>query len=130
MASGESSYKRFAEGKLKLENNIFVNTAGDNVDEIFKIGTVEGKEPATAELDAANAAVKSYFVTAGNTIGAAGGTTGGGLISRSNVIPSATNGSLSVLDDSFFINTNYKGAFAPNQTAWYAGWTIVESFVK
>jgi hypothetical protein len=123
LASGESSYKRFAEGRLKLENNIFINTAGDDADAIFKIGTVEGKEPVQKELDDANTAVKSYFVSAGNTVG-------GADITRSNVIPSATNGSLSVLDDSFFINTNYKGAFAPNQTAWYSGWTIIESFVK
>ncbi|WP_375558962.1 PKD domain-containing protein [Bernardetia sp. OM2101] len=123
LASGESSYKRFQAGELKLMNNTFVDVAGNDAAEIFAIATVEGKEPTDAELVAAQADVLASFAANGNTVGTLG-------LSRSNLVPSEAGGATSTPTNSFFTNTSYRGAFAVGSTPWYAGWTATEGFIQ
>lgn len=123
LASGESSYKRFQAGELKLMNNTFVDVAGNDAAEIFTIATVEGKEPTDEELAAAQADVLASFAANGNTVGTLG-------LSRSNLVPTEAGGATSTPTNSFFTNTSYRGAFAVGSTPWYAGWTATEGFIQ
>lgn len=121
LASGESSYKRFEAGELKLINNTFINVAGGDITKIFTIATVEGKEPDAASLTAANASILAYFVANGNIAG-----TG---VTRSNVVPTTTAATASV-SNSFFTPVSYRGAFAVGSAPWYAGWTATATFIQ
>lgn len=123
LASGESSYKRFQAGELKLMNNTFVDVAGNDVAAIFTIATVEGKEPTDAELVAAQADVLASFAANGNAVGTLG-------LSRSNLVPTEAGGATSTPSNSFFTNTSYRGAFAVGSTPWYVGWTATEGFIQ
>jgi len=123
LASGESSYKRFQAGQLKLENNVFFNIASNDANSVFTIGTVSGKEPAEAELTVAQDSVKAYFGNAGNVVSDLG-------ITRSNVVPASTSGTLSNPNDDFFDTVDYKGAFEPTATPWYSGWAKVAEVIK
>lgn len=118
LASGESSYKRFEAGQLILANNTFSNVAGNDASAVFTIGTVEGKEPAEAELTAAVSAIQAHFSGQGNAVDAE-------FITRSNVVPAAAGGAVSNPGDSFFDAANYRGAFAPGSTPWFNGWARV-----
>ncbi|WP_291725194.1 PKD domain-containing protein [Bernardetia sp.] len=122
LASGESSYRRFQAGDLKLMNNTFSEIAA-NADSLFTIAVVSGKEPAQADLDAAIADVVAYFPANGNTVGSIG-------VTRSNLVPNANGGSVSAPANSFFTATDYRGAFAVGSTPWYVGWTATESFIQ
>lgn len=124
LASGESSYRRFEGGELKLMNNSFVDVAGNDAASIFTIATVDGKEPEASAKAAADAAVLDYFATAGNTVSTDLG------VSRSNLVPSGNGGATSTSPSSFFTNTSYRGAFAPGSTPWYANWTATEGFIQ
>lgn len=123
LASGQSSYKRFEAGDLKLMNNTFVNVAGNEASQIFTIATVEGKEPQAEELAAATTFLAAYFADNGNNIGSLG-------ISRTNLVPTENGGATSAPSNSFFINTSYRGAFAVGSTPWYLGWTATEGFIQ
>ena len=120
LASGESSYKRFQAGELKLMNNTFTNI-GSNADSLFTITSVSGQEP--ADLASAIAAMVTYFPANGNTVGSIG-------VTRSNLVPTSAGGTTSTPSNAFFTNTSYRGAFAVGATPWYAGWTATESFIQ
>ncbi|AFM04683.1 PDK repeat-containing protein [Bernardetia litoralis DSM 6794] len=123
LASGESSYKRFQAGDLKLMNNTFVEVAGNDAAVMFTVATVEGKEPTDAELAEAEAEVLASFEANGNAVGSLG-------ITRSNVVPTEAGGETSTPSNSFFTTTDYRGAFAVGSTPWYTGWTATEAFVQ
>ncbi len=123
LASGESSYKRFEAGDLKLMNNTFVNVASNDISKLFTIATIEGKEPQTQELETATTSLATYFTQNGNNIGSLG-------ITRSNLIPTENGGATSSPSNSFFTNTSYRGAFAVGSTPWYVGWTASEGFIQ
>jgi hypothetical protein len=121
LASGESSYKRFQAGELKLMNNTFVNVEGGDATKIFTIATVSGQEPDAVALAAAKADVVAYFAANGNTVG-----TG---ITRANLVPTTT-GATATVSNSFFTPVSYRGAFAIGATPWYAGWTATATFIR
>lgn len=122
LASGESSYKRFKAGELKLMNNTFSNLKA-SADTLFAIATVSGQEPVATELATAKADLVTYFAANGNTAGSIG-------VTRSTLVPTSKGGATSTPPNSFFTATDYRGAFAVGATPWYANWTATEKFIK
>ena len=120
LATGESSYKRLQAGELKLMNNTFSNIAA-SADTLFTITSVSGQAP--ADLATAIANLVTYFPANGNTVGSIG-------VTRSNLVPTSAGGVVSVPTNSFFLTTNYRGAFAVGATPWYVGWTATEGFIQ
>jgi len=112
----ESSYDRLVAGDLKLENNLWFNVADGTPAGIFEIITA-GTITTPAEVDEARADFEMYFSDAGNTVADP---------ELNGVVPAAnaavTTG-LSTPSDDFFEAVNYKGAFAPGEEPWIAGWT-------
>lgn len=112
----ESSYDRLVAGDLKLENNIWYNIADGTPANIFTIITAGGVSD-----DIRNEAVDyftAYFTSAGNITDNP---------EMNGVVPAAnaavTTGLSTVPNDGFFEQANYKGAFAPGEEPWIAGWT-------
>ena len=112
----ESSYDRLVAGDLKLENNIWYNVADGTPANIFAIITA-----GTIADDVRDEAVDyfaTYFTEAGNTVADP---------EMNGVVPAAndavTTGLSTVPNDGFFEQTDYKGAFAPGEEPWIAGWT-------
>ncbi|WP_338769717.1 PKD domain-containing protein [Bernardetia sp. ABR2-2B] len=120
LATGESSYKRFQAGELKLMNNTFSNIAA-SADTLFTITAVSGSEP--TDLADAVAALVTYFPTNGNTVGSIG-------VTRSSLVPTEAGGAVSTSSNTFFTATDYRGAFAVGSTPWYTGWTATEAFIQ
>ncbi len=112
LTSNEDSYKRWQEGILKIENNVFWLVAGQtDASNPAKLLYSHG-DGANATLDAA---LSTYF-TSKNTVANPG-------ISASNPVPSnpqTTN--LATAPDNWFQNVNYKGAFGADN--WAKGWTV------
>ncbi|TAF33928.1 MAG: hypothetical protein EAZ57_04320 [Cytophagales bacterium] len=116
------TFDRFNDKTLKLENNIFSKVAGDVAASVFTV-SADSLAKASPRFAPAVADLKAYFTSAGNTVG-------GISVTRTNVVPASTPGALSKPSNSFFSPANYKGAFEPGKSPWYAGWTATEKFIK
>ncbi len=116
------SYKRFKDGELKIENNIFFDIADATIDGVFSVSAKEGISDAdaiTAENEWLN-----YINTAKNTVDVNPGISypADGI----NVIPTGNvTNDLATYPTSFYSNVNYKGAFDPTATNWAEGWTLL-----
>ncbi|HCQ29302.1 MAG TPA: hypothetical protein DIU39_03385 [Flavobacteriales bacterium] len=126
LASGEYSYKRWQQGDLVLEDNVFWNVADGTAAGIFKVSFGSG---ASANPDSATAAstFASYFATANNTV-ADPGLSNNFAANGYNPVPgNAANVSGGTAPtDAWFDNVTYKGAFDPNGTNWAKGWTYLD----
>ena len=121
--TASSSWKRFKDGELLVENNIFFDVA-DNTDAgVFKVKVKDGVsagDAASAESDWA-----AYIATAKNTTNV-----NPGIVYPSagnfNPIPTGTvTGNMATYPTVFFQDVNYKGAFDPNASNWAEGWTLL-----
>ncbi len=112
----ESAYDRLVAGDLKMENNIWYNIADGTPANIFTI--ITGGTVSADVKDEATDYFVDYFTSAGNLTDNP---------ELSGVVPAAnaavTTGLSTVPDDGFFEQANYKGAFAPGEEPWIAGWT-------
>lgn len=112
----ESSYDRLVAGDLKLENNIWYNIADGTPANIFKI--ITGGTVSDDVRDDAADYFATYFTDAGNLTADP---------EMNGVVPAAndavTTGLSTVPNDGFFEQADYKGAFAPGEEPWIAGWT-------
>lgn len=113
----QSSYDRLVAGDLKLENNLWFNVADNTPESIFTI--ITGGTVADAALNTATANFASYFTEAGNQ--AADPEFSGGIVPAAS--EAVTTGLSDYPSDGFFTPVEYKGAFAPGETPWIAGWT-------
>jgi hypothetical protein len=126
LASGEYSYKRWQQGELVLQDNVFWNVADGTASGIFKVSFGSGS---SANPDSASAATNfaAYFATANNTVadpGLLNNFTSNGY----NPVPSNTTtvSGGTAPADSWFDNVTYKGAFDPAGTNWAKGWTYLD----
>src|SRR5690606_26226846 len=112
----ESSYDRLVAGDLKLQNNIWFNVADNTPANIFTI--ITGGTVSEEDKDDAVAFFADYFSTAGNSTA---DPELDGVVPASNT--AVTTGLSTYPEDGFFGSVEYKGAFAPGETPWIAGWT-------
>lgn len=122
--TASSSYKRFKDGDLKVENNIFYDVADNTNDGVFKLDVktgVSASDEATATTELHN-----YVATANNTVDVDPGITypTSGNFSF-NPIPTGDVTSNLATYPSDFDNVSYKGAFDPAGSNWAAGWTLL-----
>lgn len=112
----ESSYDRLVAGDLKLANNIWYNVGDGTPANIFTI--ITGGTVAADVKDEATDYFTTYFTEAGNLTDNP---------QLEGVVPAAndavTTGLSTVPNDGFFEQADYKGAFAPGEEPWIAGWT-------
>jgi len=116
LSSGQDAYKRFQNGELVLQNNIFWNVADGTAAGVFTVSFGSG---ASANPDSATAAstFASYFSTAGNSATLDPGLSNNFAQYGYNPIPtnvSNVQGTVSTPADPWFDAVNYKGAFDPN----------------
>lgn len=73
-----------------------------------------------------DAFVSSYFTTANNQVDSSAG-----IFQTNSILPASSLnfGTQAVLNDNWFISTNFKGALDPNSTAWYDGWSFYSRIV-
>lgn len=120
--TASSSWKRFKDGELLIENNMFFDVA-DNTDAgVFTVKVKEGvsaADAATAESDWA-----AYIATANNTTNVDPGIVYPGV--TFNPIPTGTvTGNMAAYPSTFFMQVSYKGAFDPSASNWADGWTLL-----
>jgi hypothetical protein len=120
MMSTASSYNRFTEGNLLLEDNVFWNVAGNSTTGIFKISVVDAAVT-DADSIAAVANISSYFTTAGNTVENPGVVITYSTDGTLNPVPSTPPAAGTAPSGAWFDNVTYKGAFG--STNWLAGWS-------
>ncbi len=120
-----NSYQMFADGKLKVANNVFSNIADGTASGIFKVSQAKDKnddpigDPVPSSYETA---WSDYFTTANNTIADAGVTIG-------NPVPSnpvnVKEPDFTDMDSWFDKTVAYKGAFNPCVSGghWAGGWT-------
>jgi len=117
-----SSYNRFKNGQLKIENNIFYDISDNTAIGIFKVKAkdlIDANDETTAQNE-----LNIYISTANNSVNE-----NPGIIYPSegifNPIPSGnvSNNMASFPDD--FETVTYKGAFDPNNSNWAMGWTLL-----
>ena len=109
----QNSYRQFQDGNLVFENNVFFNITGDVVSVEFD------EEDVPAGVDAANAALATYFSDKGNV-------NVDDLDFLNRFVPAAgsevdTDGSDPA--DAFFDDVDYKGAVEPGTTTPWISWT-------
>lgn len=99
--NGAESLAQYNNGLLKFNNNVLYNI--------------------TKPWDANSSGVADKLLAAGNT-------TNVDPKLSAKYIPSANLGILSTINDSYFTNVNYKGAFDPSVSArWIDGWTLTST---
>jgi hypothetical protein len=136
LGSSEDSYERWQNDQLKLENNIFWNVAGNNADNIFTISAAKYDgiplADSTAEVDAAKAAFQAYFGSANNAaadpqLASISRTAFSEMLDPRPSIsgPAYQNLADLPMNDPFFTQVNYKGAFSNSTDFWPAGWTLM-----
>ena len=118
-----SSWKRFKDGQLKIENNIFYDVADATLEGIFKVNAKDGVN----DVDATQAQNEwiAYIATAKNTTDINPGLTypASGTL---KVIPTGNvSYNLASYPTNFYSNVNFKGAFDPNESNWAADWTLL-----
>ena len=118
-----SSWKRFKDGQLKIENNIFFDVADATLEGVFKVKAKDG----VSDVDATNAQNdwNTYIATAKNTVDMDPGLSypSSGTL---KVIPTGNvSSNLAVYPTDFYTNVNYKGAFDPSASNWAADWTLL-----
>ncbi len=122
--TADCSYKRFIDGELKVENNIFFNVADNTSAGIFKIHAKDGisnEDEATAQ-----AALDAYIITANNTVDQDPGITYPTASNPNfNPIPTGNVSDNLASYPSGFESVNYKGAFDPSGSNWAEGWTLL-----
>ena len=119
----QSSWKRFKDGQLKIENNIFYDVADGTLDGVFKVKVKDGVSDSDANIAITD--WSNYIATANNTVdqnpGISYPSTG-----TLNVIPTGdVTSNLAIYPSDFYSNVNYKGAFDPTQSNWAANWTLL-----
>ncbi len=122
--NASSSYKRFKEGQLKVENNIFYDIADNTNLGIFTIKAKTGVSSAdkiTAENELA-----AYISGAHNTVDVNPGLTypTSGNFSF-NAVPTINVSNNMAAYPSDFESVNYKGAIDPNGINWAKSWTLL-----
>ena len=131
-ASTFDSFEQYEDGNLKIENNLFYDFGrGSTFDDITDASYSDESpsSPGTADDDAF-----ASYIAGANTLGtespvlSISRTQDKGLDPR----PSATGGAATgaaftatELDDDFFDEVDYLGAFEPRKAAWIAGWTAL-----
>lgn len=139
LGGDQHSYKRYQDGQLKLENNVFWNVAGNTASDVFTITPAKfgGAADSANRVNAAIADVQAYFASANNTVTDPGF---GSLTSNSrshgqrslDPRPSwngpAYNTAMAAYNDPFFKQVSYKGAFSNDGDAdfWVRGWTFMD----
>ena len=119
----QSSWKRFKDGQLKIENNIFYDVADGTLDGVFKVKVKDGVSDSDANIAITD--WSNYIANANNTVdqnpGISYPSTG-----TLNVIPTGdVTSNLAIYPSDFYSNVNYKGAFDPTQSNWAADWTLL-----
>ena len=132
VSSRLDSYKQYVDGNLKIENNLFYDFGrGSTFDDITDATYSDDNPATTGEPD--DDAFAAY-IAGGNTLGTASPVVSVGrgpdntLDPRPAVGGGAETGadfSATELDDDFFDEVAYLGAFEPGTTAWLAGWTAL-----
>jgi len=121
--TASSSWKRFKDQELLVENNIFFDVA-DNTDAgVFTVNVKSGVSNADAAQAEADWA--AYIATAKNTTNI-----NPGIVYPSvgafNPIPTGTvTDNLASYPSDFFQTVKYKGAFDPSANNWADGWTLL-----
>jgi hypothetical protein len=122
--TASSSYKRFVDGQLKLENNMFYAVADQTTAGIFKINAKSGVS--SADEATAQGQLDSYIATANNTVDVDPGITypTSGNFGFNPIPTGNVSGNLASYP-SDFENVTYKGAFDPAGSNWADGWTLL-----
>jgi len=122
--TASSSYKRFKDGELKVENNMFYDVSDGTEVGIFKVSAKDGvsdSDKSTAEADWA-----AYIATADNSVDINPGITYPTSTNFSfNPVPTGDVTTNLASYPTEFESVNYKGAFNPNATNWAQGWTLL-----
>ena len=137
LASGEDSYARFETGELALAGNCFYNVrvegSGATASQLFTITMGTGWASAadsTAALTASAAAFADSFAANGNETGNPGVAYDfSGDVPQISPAPLNNTVASSTLEDSWFIPTTYKGAFANDAACtgntWLDNWSYL-----
>ncbi len=124
--SASSSWLRFKNGELLVENNIFYDVADNTPQGVFTVKVKEGVSEADA--DTAKADLAAYIATAGNTVDVDPGIVYPSSSGDFNPVPtgsSVTENLAGYPSDGFFVPVTYKGAFNPSAENWAQGWTYL-----
>ena len=116
-----------ADGSYYLEGTSngsieFIKLAYRSIEE-----TLNGEEEQTINASLQDDAfVSSYFGTANNLVD-----TSANIFQSNSILPasSVNFGTQAVLNNSWFVSTNFKGALDPNGRAWYDGWSFYSRIV-
>jgi len=121
--SAPSSWKRFKDQELLVENNMFFDVADNTDTGVFTVNVKSGvsnSDAAKAEADWA-----AYIATANNSTNVNPGITYPAT-GNFNPIPTGTvKGNLASYPSEFFQAVDYKGAFDPGASNWADGWTLL-----
>jgi hypothetical protein len=118
-----SSWKRFKNSELKIENNIFFDVADNTAAGVFKLSVVSGvsaSDEASAQAD-----WDAYIANANNTTDVDPGLVYPSTGSFNPVPTGAVSANLASYPTDFFTSVNYKGAFDPAAANWADGWTLL-----
>ena len=124
------SYTQYEQGRLRVVNNVFFDFGrGSSFDDITDANYSDDPQPPGGDVfDNAFAAYMASNNTIqnpqfGSIFRAPGGNGTAGFDPRPRAsLPAAQFGD-GLLDDDFFTAVNFLGAFRPNVTPWYEGWT-------
>jgi len=131
----DCSYDQFVAGNLKIENNIFWNINDDLAENIFKVSAtgdslnangepvmVDDKQLFTVawqvETDLKHATFAAKFSEWNNSTA-----NPGIIINPVNPVPTGDVSGANIPTDAWFMQVDYKGAFAPDAANWAASWT-------
>ncbi len=118
-----SSWKRFKNGELKIENNIFFDIADNTAENVFKVSVKDG----VSSNDSIQAVQEwaDYIITANNTVDIDPGITYPATGSFNPIPTGDVSGNLHSYPSDFFMQVSYKGAFDPNAANWAKAWTLL-----
>ncbi|RLD43797.1 MAG: hypothetical protein DRI88_10450 [Bacteroidetes bacterium] len=118
-----SSWKRFKNGELKIENNIFFDIADNTAENVFKVSVKDG----VSSNDSIQAVQEwaDYITTANNTVDTDPGITYPATGSFNPIPTGDVSGNLHYYPSDFFMQVSYKGAFDPNAANWAKAWTLL-----
>jgi hypothetical protein len=121
MLSNESSFDRFSNGNLTINNNIFFGTNSPY------ISVSASSDVATIDVSDANNELDYYFVLANNEVLDPGFSIRG---TSFNISPThdVSQNMADTPSDPWFRTVNYKGAINPNDN-WVKGWTLFEKYL-